>query len=146
MTSDFAITETRSASSWSQKWLGSHRGTDLAKSATLDLTAAKGVPAILKDGSVPSGLAVGLIDGTKPARYGVFDPTATDGRQVLAGFVYADVDVTLADRKTVQASGKSPFALMDQGDIKPQFLPVEAQRTQLTYLTVSRGQFNFLTA
>ena len=61
-------------------------------------------------------------------------------------FVYADVDVTLADRKTIQASGKAPFALLDRGDIKARFLPVVAQRTQLTYETVTRGQFNYLTA
>ena len=32
----------------------------------------------------------------------------------------------------------------DQGDIKRNFLPVVAQRTQLTYLTVSRGQFIYV--
>jgi hypothetical protein len=148
MTSDFGITETRTAGSFSQKWHGSKFALDTAKTATLDLSAGKGLVAdtVLKDGIIPSGVAVGRITGTTPARYGLFDPDATDGRAVLAGFVYADVDVTLADRKTVQASGKSPFALMDRGDIKPQFLPVVAQRTQLTYETATSGQFNYLTA
>jgi hypothetical protein len=146
--SDFGITETRSASSYSQKWHGSKFALDTAKTGTLDLSAGKGLVAdtVLKDGVIPNGVAVGPITGTSPQRYGLFDPAATDGRSVLAGFVLADVDVTLADNKTVQASGKAPFALLDRGDIKARFLPVVAQRTQLTYETATRGQFNFLTA
>lgn len=148
MTSDFGITETRSASSYSQKWHGSKFALDTAKTGTLDLSPAKGLvsDAVLKDGTIPNGVAVGIIEGTKPVRYGLFDPAATDGRSELAGYIYADVDVTLADRKTVQASGKAPFALLDRGDIKPQFLPVVAQRSQLTHETPTRGQFNYLTA
>lgn len=148
MTTDFSIQETRTASSYSQKWHGSKVGLDSAKTATLDLSPEKGMvgAGVLKDGVIPSGVAVGQITGTSPVLYGLFDPEATDGRQVHAGFVLADLDVTLADRKTVQASGKSPFALLDRGDIKPQHLPVEAQRTQLSYETVTRGQFNYLTA
>lgn len=148
MTSDFGITETRTAGSWSQKWHGSKVGLDSAKTGTLDLSPAKGLVGtdVLKDGIIPSGVAVGPITGTSPVRYGLYDPAATDGRNVHAGFVYADVDVTLADRKTVQASGKAPFALLDRGDIKAKFLPVVAQRTQLSYTTVTSGQFNYLTA
>lgn len=148
MTSDFGITETKSASSYSQKWHGSKFALDTAKTGTLDLSPAKGLvgETVLKDGVIPNGVAVGRITGTSPARYGLFDPSASDGREKHAGFVYADVDVTLADRKTVQASGKAPFALLDRGDIKARFLPVVAQRTQLTDETATSGQFNYLTA
>lgn len=144
MTNDFAQTETKSASAWDQRWMASNRGLALGKTHTLDLTADKGIPAVIKDGEVKAGTAVGLIDNTSPERYGLFDPTATDGRQVHAGFVLANIDVTNADNVTIQKSLKAPFSLLDQGDIKRNFLPVEAQRSQLTYLTVSRGQFIYV--
>jgi len=151
MSNDFEITGTDTASSWDQRWMASNEGLALGKTGTLDLNSA-GIAGKLNEGGVinpngiiPAGVALSYNETTD--RYELFDSTGagdTAYRAVLAGFLLADIDVTLADNITVQKSKKAPISVLDRGDIKREFLPVVAQRTTLTYLTVSRGQFVFV--
>lgn len=141
MTNDFGITETTTATEFDQRWMASNSGLSTGFSKTLDLSAAKGIAGVLtKNGDVRSGVAVGRITGTE--HYGLFDGAATDGRQVLAGFVAADINVVDA-KGAVQASGKAPFSLLTRVDVKTKFLPVVAQRT-ITAATANTGQFVFV--
>ncbi|MFI1607846.1 head decoration protein [Streptomyces griseofuscus] len=71
-----------------QSWLASAHGTDTARPATLDTSAF--TPAThYPNGYFPSGLPLGLITATK--LYGPYDNTASDGREVLAGFLFTAV-------------------------------------------------------
>ena len=140
MTSDFAITSTSYASSFDERWRASSHGADAGETGTLELAT---LTAFKKaDGTLPSGIAVGEITAT-PGHYGLFDTAATDGRQILAGFINADVSITNA-AGTVQPSGLAPFSLFNHGSIKRSVLPVVAQRTAITYTVASRGQFVFV--
>lgn len=124
--SDFAIEVTNVTGGTDFRWLRSSHGVDSAVTGTYDLT--KGIAA-LRDadtGVVPSGVLVGKITAT--GLYGVWDKTATDGREVLAGVALADVTV-INGRYVVLPSGKAPFALLKHGILSRKFLPVEAQRT-----------------
>lgn len=142
MSTDFAIEVTNETAGTDYRWLRSNHGADAGVTGTLDLAAAKAVVAVRSTlGTIPSGVAVGQI--TTTGRYGLFDATATDGREVLAGFVLTDTNVVDA-KGAVQKSAKSPFALLTHGTISRKFLPVEAQRTGITYLTPSTGQFVYV--
>jgi hypothetical protein len=142
MSNDFAIEVTSETEGSDYRWARSNHGLDAGVTGTLDLANAKGILGTKSDlGKVPSGVGVGVI--TTTGRYGLFDPAATDGRQVLAGFIVQDVNVQNA-KGAVQASGKAPFALLTHGIINRKFLPVEAQRTSITYLTESTGQFVYV--
>jgi hypothetical protein len=141
--SDFAIEVTNVTGGTDNRWLRSSHALDTGLTGTLDLAAAAAVvdKRNADTGILPSGIAVGQITAT--GLYGLFDPTADDGREVLAGFVLADVKV-IDSRFNVLKSGKVPFALLAHGTISRKFLPVEAQRTSITYLTASTGQFVYV--
>ncbi|WP_128803057.1 MULTISPECIES: head decoration protein [unclassified Streptomyces] len=77
-------------------WLGALHGTDSVETITLDISklTAGTHTAASTDTAQPysrvlSGVPVGKI--TASGLYGAFDPAATDGRQMLAGFVFAEV-------------------------------------------------------
>lgn len=135
MASDFAIQSTESATSFDQRWLGSSHGLSNAETGTLDLTTL----AASRDanGVLVSGIAVGEI--TASGEFGLFDAAAIDGREVLAGFILADVDI-VDQSGGVQASNKAPFARLVHGIIRTEFLPIVAQRT-ITRTTATSGSF-----
>ena len=75
-----------------QSWIGAAHGIDLARSVTFD-TSAFTEGTHYPSGYIRSGTPVGRITAT--GLYGPYDNTtpATDGREVLAGFVLTDVKV-----------------------------------------------------
>ncbi|MEU0492569.1 head decoration protein [Nocardiopsis sp. NPDC006139] len=98
-------------------WLGSSHGTSSGRSATLDLTAfteATHYP----DGYLPSGLPLGRIMAS--GLYGPYDAAATDGTEVLAGFLLTACTATPRDGATTTVVG----ALLDHGRVKVANLPV----------------------
>jgi hypothetical protein len=87
---DFKIkTETWGAEN--QSWLGSAHGTDATRTVTVKistLTAGTHYPT----GHVPSGLPLGKI--TASGLYGLYNTAASDGTEVLAGYLYTSQKVT----------------------------------------------------
>lgn len=142
MTNDFSIKSREYATGYDQRWQASSHGLDTAKTGTLDL--ASGFSGVRVNGVIRGGTAVAEITaaGAKKGEYALFDATATDGRQVLAGFVLEDINVSNEDG-SLQASGKAPFALLQRGTINRSKLPVVAQRTSITWETPKRGSFVF---
>lgn len=132
---DFAI-ETRTTGGTDNRWLASSHGTDTAQPGTLDLTSL--AAQVDQYGIIPSGVAVGKITAT--GRYGLFNAGSTDGTELLAGFTLAPVSAWTVQGR-VLTSGKAAFALLKQATIKRSLLPVVAQRTAISHLTVSTGQF-----
>lgn len=133
--SDFAIEETSTGGS-DLRWLRSSHGVKMPGTASLTSLAS----VINSDGKIPSGVGVGVI--TASGLYGLFDSTASDGREVLAGFTYTDVSAWNS-KGAVLASGKAPISVLVHGHIKRSVLPVVAQRTSISHTTVSTGQFSY---
>lgn len=98
----------------SPAWLASRHGTGEARSVTLDKSLFTEGTHYAK-GYYPSGLPLGRV--TASGKYGPFDSTATDGRQTLAGFLFAWVDAGVGD---VDAVG----ALLDHCKVVAAKLPV----------------------
>ncbi|MGW2861004.1 head decoration protein [Streptomyces sp. NPDC001205] len=111
-------------------WLGSLHGTNSTETITLDvskLTAGTHYVAST-DTSQPysrvlSGVPVGKV--TASGLYGVFDPAATDGRQTLAGHVFAE---TLF----APAATKVPAALLWHGVVIAAKVPGGIDPTKVT--------------
>ncbi len=98
-----------------QSWLGSSHGTQATQTITLDTSAF--VPAThYPDGFFKSGLALGRITAT--GLYGPYDGAATDGRQNLAGFLYAAVDAPPVNTIDVGA------AILEHGRVRTARLPI----------------------
>lgn len=97
-------------------WLGSAFGTDDADSGTLDASLFL---ATFTDGKVPSGVTLGRITAS-PKRYGPYDDTATDGREVMQGHLLVSTDL----QGTTAATAKDKVvALMWHGQIIEANLP-----------------------
>ncbi|MFF0741533.1 head decoration protein [Streptomyces sp. NPDC004111] len=101
-------------------WLASRHGTDSTETITLDLgKLTKGTHYVEPSpgnihGFVRSGVPVGRI--TASGLYGAYDPEATDGRQALAGLVFAEAAYT-------PGTTKVPAALFWHGTAKAQKIP-----------------------
>ncbi|MHA7956299.1 head decoration protein [Streptomyces sp. L500] len=101
-------------------WLASRHGTDSTETITLDLTTfTKGIHYAEPEpgqphGFVRSGVPVGRI--TASGLYGLYDPEAKDGRQVLAGLVYAEALYTPGAKNI-------PAALFWHGSVKADRIP-----------------------
>lgn len=115
------VTTTQSLAA-GRSWLASLHGTDQTDSVTLDLTtfAANTHYFASTDSTVPysrflSGVPVGKI--TASGLYGLYATGATDGRQNLAGFVFAEVLFGPGQTKV-------PAALLWHGSVKTAKLPV----------------------
>lgn len=98
-----------------QTWLGSAHGTDAARTITIDVdtfTEATHFP----NGYLPSGTPLGRItaDGT----YGLYDPNADDGRNVLEGFLFTTQRINAADALVVAP-------MLDHGKVILANLPFE---------------------
>ncbi|MGW4047792.1 head decoration protein [Streptomyces sp. NPDC004721] len=105
-----------------RSWLDSLHGTDSVDTITLDMsTLVSGThykPST--DTSIPysrvlSGIPVGKI--TASGLYGLYKTDATDGREKLAGFVFAEVLFGPAQTKV-------PAALLWHGSVRTAKLPV----------------------
>ncbi|MEU5435429.1 head decoration protein [Streptomyces sp. NPDC020719] len=98
---------TSTAMTADRDWLASRHGTDATETITLDLTKftknthyidpSAGNP----HGYVRSGVPVGRI--TASGLYGPYDPAAKDGREVLAGLIYAEAAFTPGTTKVAAA-------------------------------------------
>jgi hypothetical protein len=115
------ITRTATVSD-TRAWLASRHGTDQTDSIALDLaTFTSGTHYFPStDPAQPysrvlSGLPVGRI--TASGLYGLYSPSATDGRQNLAGFVFSEA--LFAPGQT-----KVPAALLWHGSVRTNKLPV----------------------
>ncbi|WJV48877.1 head decoration protein [Streptomyces flavofungini] len=122
-------------------WLASLHGTDSTETVTLDiskLTAGTHHVASTDTAQpysrVLSGVPVGKI--TASGLYGAFDPAATDGRQALAGFVFAE---------TLFAPGatKVPAALLWHGVVAAAKVPGGIDPSKVT-ASVTGPQIRFV--
>jgi hypothetical protein len=98
-----------------QSWLGSAHGTDATETVVLDtslFTAGTHYP----DGYFKSGLPLGKI--TTGGKYGPYNDSATDGRQTLAGFLFAAVPAPTDN--TIDPAG----AMLTHGKVRASRLPV----------------------
>jgi hypothetical protein len=98
-----------------QSWLASAHGTDTARSITLDtstFTSGTHYP----NGYFPSGLALGKITAT--GKYGPYSNAASDGTEVLAGFLMTAIDAPSVN--TIDPQG----ALLWHGAVIEAKLPV----------------------
>ncbi|MEV4557179.1 head decoration protein [Kitasatospora sp. NPDC049285] len=111
-------------------WLVGLHGTDTTETVTLDVT--KLTPNTHYQASadtrqpysrVLSGVPVGRI--TASGLYGAFDPTAVDGRQVLAGVVYAEALFS-------PNSTRVPAALLWHGVVRAARVPGGIDPTKVT--------------
>lgn len=99
-------------------WLGSQHGTDVSRSITLDVstfTAGTHYP----DGYLKSGLPLGKI--TASGKYGLYDDTKVDGRQVCVGLLFTGVEIIDRRGRVSTTVGGSMFV---HGFIKTALLPV----------------------
>ena len=105
-----------------RSWLGSLHGTDQTETITLDMTTFTSGTHYFPsaDTTVPysrvlSGLPVGKI--TASGLYGLYATGATDGRENLAGFVFAEALFNPTQTKV-------PAALLWHGSVHTAKLPV----------------------
>jgi hypothetical protein len=108
-------------------WLDSEKDTRHAVPITLDLSTFNA--AQYANGFIPAGCVIGLIGGTDPGTQtaGPYDDTATDGRQVAAGFLFGDVKVNAGSAKAVGA-------LLLSGRVRPNRLPFQSGQAGRGYL------------
>lgn len=98
-----------------QSWLGSAHGTDATETIALDtstFTAATHYP----DGYFKSGIPLGRL--TAGGKYGPYNGAATDGREVLVGFLFAAVKAPTVN--TIDPAA----ALLTHGKVRESRLPV----------------------
>lgn len=90
-------------------------------------------------GNVPCGLALGKIRGEN--QYGPFDPTATDGREVLAGFLFAPEK--LENTFTTITTTVLNAAMAVEGTIDPAYVPNVSASLTDEVRRESTGTFRF---
>ncbi|MFE5159157.1 head decoration protein [Streptomyces sp. NPDC056697] len=93
------VTETFSQDK--RDWLYSDHGTDIALSATLDVskfTSGTHYP----DGYIKSGIPLGKV--TASGKYGPYDDAASDGRQTCVGFLFTGVEVVTRRGATLSSA------------------------------------------
>lgn len=94
-----------------QTWLDSAHGTDAAISGTVDLTKGFVAGTHYPNGDLPSGIPLGKV--TESGKYGLYDDTATDGRQDFVGHLFT----------TVRARGAVIVPILVHGRINRSLLP-----------------------
>lgn len=128
---DFSVTSRATGENQDTRWRASSHGENTARPGQLDAsTLTNGTHFNIggkTDNVVPSGLALGQITASK--KYGPYDATATDGREVLAGY--------LNDNAGVPLSANATIAVLKHGIVKPSLLPVAAQRAAVVTATAS---------
>jgi hypothetical protein len=98
-----------------QSWLAANHGTDFARSITLDSSAFT-PNTHAPNGFYPSGLALGKITAT--GLYGPYTPAASDGTDVLAGFLLTPTKAAAVNTTDVGA------ALFEHGRVVEANLPI----------------------
>ncbi|WP_425834153.1 head decoration protein [Streptomyces fractus] len=114
----------------SREWLAALHGIDSTDTITLDLSLfTEGVHYQCAEGCAPygrvlSGVAVGKV--TESKLYGPYDPEATCGRQVLRGFVFAEVPFAPGQTRV-------PAALLWHGAVRASKVPGGLDLSQLIW-------------
>lgn len=98
-----------------QRWLAASHGVDLARSITLD-TSAFTANTHYPNGYIRSGTPLGKITATD--LYGPYTPAASDGTDVLAGFLLSPV------KPGASASVDVGGALFEHGRVVEANLPI----------------------
>jgi hypothetical protein len=109
-------------------WLGSEHGTDAPRSITLDVTkftAGTHFP----DGFLKSGLPLGKI--TTTGLYGLYDGSASDGRETCVGLLFTGVEIVDHRGRSATKVGGS---MLLHGFIRTDKLPVAIDTAGLTDL------------
>jgi len=78
-----------------QTWLDSAHGTDSSTSITVDITKGFVAGTHFPTGHLPSGTPLGKVSAS--GKYGLYDDTATDGRQTLIGLLFTSQKVGTGD-------------------------------------------------
>ncbi|MDR2973534.1 MAG: head decoration protein [Propionibacteriaceae bacterium] len=122
---DFSVTRKVTPSNGDYRWLRSKRVYDTTISVAVSRSLLK--PGIHYDtnGIIPAGLPLGKLTGQ--AEYGPYDPTASDGRQHLAGFLL-DPEQLQADFSGVTTTVVQVAMLVD-GIIDPNYVPTKPKLT-----------------
>jgi hypothetical protein len=116
---DFSVKTTVTPGQGDYRWLRSRHAADNTVSATLVRALLTAGTHYDTNGIIPSGLALGKLTGK--AEYGPYDPTATDGRQYLAGFLL-DPEQLQADFGGI-TTVVTPVAMFVEGIVDPVYLP-----------------------
>lgn len=96
-------------------WLASAHGAwETARTITLD---GADLVAVYTDGNVPSGVPIGKVNAT--GRYKIYNNAASDGSDVLVGFLLTPQKVKGRDGATINPSGP----LMRHGQVVEAKLP-----------------------
>ncbi|GAA1051368.1 head decoration protein [Arthrobacter russicus] len=133
---DFSI-KTTVVGGGDYRWLGSKHARDTADSCTIDVSLLTAKTHYDANGVVPSGLPLGKVTVSK--KYGPFDPAATDGREVLEGFLLEPVqlEANFNGLATANAAG----ALLRHAIINTAFVPTAPA---LSGETKTTGDFVFV--
>lgn len=116
------------------RWIGSTHGIDNGETGTLLTATVQSFKNAL--GILPSGIGLGLI--TASDCYGLHDPAANDGREVLAGFLLSPEKIATPAGAAIAKVG---ISVLRHGSVRRKYLPVVAQRTSITTATATSGQF-----
>lgn len=121
---DLGITTVSTGGS-DQSWLASRHGLDNGQPRTLNTSLfTSGTHYDAKTKVIPSGVALGIVTATGLA--GPFDASATDGREVLDGYLTAPEPIGRTDGSVAPSVIVSALV---HGIIHQNRLPVVAQRT-----------------
>lgn len=85
MAFDIAVRTQEFSGNEDRTWLKTRKGFDTCRSITLDVSSFLAAHVSAK-GAIPSGTVLGKI--TASGKYGPYDNSATDGRQVASGFLF----------------------------------------------------------
>ena len=105
-------------------WLASAEGLEYAQSATLHAPSLSAAGTHREQNWLKGGTPLGEITaaGATKGQFGLYDPAATDGRQVHAGFLVDSVQ--LVDPVTGTANTPLTGALLRRGQVIVKRLPV----------------------
>ncbi|AXH50308.1 LamD-like capsid decoration protein [Gordonia phage Emianna] len=117
-------TRTNNSNVRDHTWLASREGVENARSVTLHAASLNAAGSHKLENWLRGGTPLGEITavGATKGQYGLYDPTATDGRQKHAGFLLDSVQ--LSDPVTGQANVPITGALHARGQVLVNRLPV----------------------
>lgn len=105
-------------------WLASADGLEYAQSATLHAASLNAAGNHKLENWLKSGTPLGIVtaEGATKGQFGLYDPAATDGRQIHEGFLVAEIQ--LSDPVNGQANEPLTGAVIRRGQITVNRLPV----------------------
>ncbi|MGF3056153.1 hypothetical protein [Microbacterium sp. YY-01] len=131
--SDFQISTNATGVAQDTRWRWSAHGEDSARPGQLDISTLDAQHIV--NGRAPSGLALGQITASK--LYGPYDASASDGREVLAGYLNDNIGPEIV------VGGKPTIAVLKHGIIKASLLPIASQRAAVITADTT-GSFTYV--